>query len=400
MSTKSMKLQKKDVLILLLLIILLVVGTYWWTNYPLKVERAWYWVQYPLIKRSIHCSDQAPSFMHEIMLDTIKQQKTMSNQVAYLSPNGQLHHCESGWEDGFMGERKITDHSRFLYASLTKVVTSAMILDLIDQEKIHLDQPILEILPVPEPPQDPRIEQITVEMLLQHSAGFDRQKTLTPMMNMGQKPWCPTQLNELANVKLDFEPNTQFKYSNLGYCLLGAIIEEVTGLSYRTAVEQKYQLSSYQMKFINNDFLPDEIQYDYRNENFYTEFWRSEFDFKDSLSAVGGLSGSATQLLRLIKKILDQQNANILQHSKIPCANHIWDGCYGYAMDPYQATGQTFTVYHRSGYFPGVGHDLFVDDRGGVLVILRGATTAKHISLNASREQIYKQLLKYYKTKL
>lgn len=398
MSAKSMKLQKKDVLILGPLIILIIVGTYLWTNHHQKVQRAWYWAQYPLIKRSIHCSDQAPVFMHELMNLTVKQQKSMSNQLVYLSPNGQLYHCESGWEDGFLGERPINADSRFRYASITKMITSAMILDLIEQNKIRLDQPILEILPVPAP-QDKRIEQITVEMLLQHSAGFDRNKTYTPMLTMGKKPWCPTQLDELAKVKLDFDPNTQFKYSNVGYCLLGAIIEQVTQLPYRTAVEQKYQLSAYHMQFVDNDFLADEIRYDYRNESFYGEFWRTKFDFKDSLSAVGGLSGSAKQLVLLTQHILQTQHKNILQHSKTPCSNHLWGGCYGYAMDPYQATGQAFTVYHRSGYFPGVETDLFVDDHGGILAILRGATTPQRSELEAYREQIYQQLLSYYQAK-
>lgn len=395
---KKVKLEKKDVLILVPLIILIMLGTHLWTNHHLKVKRAWYWAQYPFTKSSIHCSDQAPAFMYNLMDLTVKEQKSMSNQLAYLSPTGQLYHCESGWEDGFMSEKPITADSRLRYASITKMITSAMILDLIEQKKIRLDQPILEILPVPAP-QDKRIEQTTVEMLLQHSAGFDRNKTYTPMLTMGKKPWCPTQLDELAKVKLDFDSNTQFKYSNVGYCLLGAIIEQVTQIPYRTAIEQKYQLSTYNIQFVDNEFLADEIQYDYRNEDFYGEFWRTRFDFKDSLSAVGGLSGSAKQLVLLTQNILQTQHKNILQHSKTPCSNHLWGGCYGYAMDPYQATGQAFTVYHRSGYFPGVETDLFVDDQGGILAILRGATTPKRSGLEVYREQIYQQLLSYYQTK-
>lgn len=398
MSNKLMKLQKKDVFILVPLIILIVVGTYLWMNHHQKVQRTWYWAQYPIIKRSIHCSGQVPVFMYELMYLTLKEQKSMSNQLAYLSPNGQLHHCESGWEDGFMGEKTINADSRFRYASITKMITSAMILDLIEQKKIRLDQPILEILPVPDP-QDKRIEQITVEMLLQHSAGFDRNKTYTPMLTMGKKPWCPTQLDELAKVKLDFDPNTQFKYSNVGYCLLGEIIEQITQLPYRTAIAQKYQLSAYNIQFVDNDFLADEIQYDYRNESFYGEFWRTKFDFKDSLSAVGGLSGSAKQLVLLTQNILQTQHKNILKDSKTPCSNHLWGGCYGYALDPYQAAGQAFTVYHRSGYFPGVETDLFVDDHGGILAILRGATTPKRSGLEAYRERIYQYLLSYYQAK-
>lgn len=398
MANKSMQLQKKDVLILLPIVLGIVLGTYLWANHHQQLKRAWYWAQYPWIKRSIQCSDQAPAFMHDVMQLTVKHEKSMSNQLAYLSPNGQLFHCESGWEDGFLGDQPITESSRFRYASITKMITSTMILQLVEQKKLRLDQPILDILPIPTP-RDPRMAQITVAMLLQHSAGFDRNKTFTPMLTMGKKPWCPTQIEELANVKLDFDPDTQFQYSNVGYCLLGAIIEQVSQQPYRAVIEQQYRLSDYQIKFVDNDFLADEIQYDYRHEAFYGDFWRTKFDFKDSLSAVGGLSGSAKQLALLTHNILIEQKRAILQRDNRPCAIFLWGGCYGYAMDPYQALGKTFTLYHRPGYFPGVETDLFVDDHGGVLVILRGATTPDRERLSDYLQHVYAALAQHYQAK-
>ncbi|QIC77026.1 hypothetical protein FSC17_11830 [Acinetobacter indicus] len=132
---------------------------------------------------------------------------------------------------------------------------------------------------------------------------------------------------------------------------------------------------------------------------FYSDFWRTKFDFKDSLSAVGGLSGSASQLAKLTKHILVQQQGNILQQGKTPCANHLWGGCYGYAMDPYQATGQNFTIYNRPGHFPGVETDLFIDDQGGIFVSLRGASVQHYDSLTEYRRIIYDALLQHYQLK-
>lgn len=398
MKNTRFNLEKKDIIFLSLLITLIVFSTYVWTNYHQKVERTWYYVQIPFIKRTVHCSDQAPDFMYTLMHETISKQKSMSNQLAFLSPDGVFHHCESGWEDGFKGDKLITVDSRFRYASVSKVVTSAMILDLVNQNKISLEQKLVDIIDLPKL-KDERIREITVAMLLQHSAGFDRMKTYTPMLTMGKKPWCPTNIEYLAQETLDFEPNTQYQYSNVGYCLLGAIVEKVSNTSFRQAVEQRYHIAQRNIRFVDNDFLLEEIDYDYRNENFYGRFWRTQFDFKDSLSAVGGLSGSAKAITLLAKDMLKEKPLNILSRAEMPCAINLSEGCYGYAMEPFQKKGSNFTIYNKSGYFPGVESDIFVDDQGGVLTILRGATTPNRESLAEFRKNIYEHLDSFYTSK-
>lgn len=398
MKNTRFNLEKKDIIFLSLLITLIVFSTYVWTNYHQKVERTWYYVQIPFIKRTVHCSDQAPDFMYTLMHETISKQKSMSNQLAFLSPDGVFHHCESGWEDGFKGDKLITVDSRFRYASVSKVVTSAMILDLVNQNKISLEQKLVDIIDLPKL-KDERIREITVAMLLQHSAGFDRMKTYTPMLTMGKKPWCPTNIEYLAQETLDFEPNTQYQYSNVGYCLLGAIVEKVSNTSFRQAVEQRYHIAQRNIRFVDNDFLLEEIDYDYRNENFYGRFWRTQFDFKDSLSAVGGLSGSAKAITLLAKDMLKEKPLNILSRAEMPCAINLSEGCYGYAMEPFQKKGSNFTIYNKSGYFPGVESDIFVDDQGGVLTILRGATTPNRGSLAEFRKNIYEHLDSFYTSK-
>src|SRR5690606_13935870 len=149
MKNTRFKLEKKDTIVLSLLITLIVFSTYMWVNYHQKIERTWYYVQIPFIKRTVHCSDQVPDFMYTLMHETISKQKSMSNQLAFLSPDGVLYHCESGWEDGFKGDKPITVNSRFRYASVSKIVTSAMVLDLINQKKINLDQKLVDIIDLP-----------------------------------------------------------------------------------------------------------------------------------------------------------------------------------------------------------------------------------------------------------
>lgn len=382
--------------ILLVVCLAIIFGcTYLYTVKHLMFSQMFYSLQVPFIKSSIRCSDNAPGFMQVIMNDLIIQQKSMHNQIVYQNSNDKISHCESGWEDGFRGDKPLTVDSRFRYASVSKVVTSAIILNLVNEGKLSLNQKLLDIISIPEP-KDKRLHDITIGMLLQHSAGFDRFKSETAMLKMNVKPWCPTDINRLATVELDFTPNTQFQYSNVGYCLLGAVIEQVTGRSFRDAANEIYQLDDRGIKFIDDGFLADEIIYDYRYEDFYGENYYTHFDFKDSLSAVGGLSGSAKSMVLLIRDILTEQPLNILSREKIPCAIDQIDGCYGYALLPYQMSRHDFTLYNKSGFFPGVNTDIFVDDQGGILALYRGASSPNYESKQQLKKQVYTSLEDFY----
>lgn len=371
-------------------------ATYFYTAQHLLLSRLSYSLQIPFIKSSVRCSAGAPDFMPELMNNLINKQKSMSNQIAYQDKSGNFFHCESGWENGFRGDKPMTVDSRFRYASVSKVVTSALILDLVNNGQLTLDQKLLNIIDIPVP-KDKRLYDITIAMLLEHSAGFDRLKTYSPMLTMDVKPWCPADLKVLADTTLDFAPNTQYQYSNVGYCLLGAVVEQVTGKSFRDAANDSFNLESRDIKFIDGDFLSDEVQYDYRYEDFYGSNYYTHFDFKDSLSAVGGLSGSAKAMVELTHDMLADQPLNILSRSISPCAINKREGCYGYALEPYQMSGHNFTIYNKSGFFPGVNADIYVDDQGGILALYRAASTPNSEVKNQLHQQVYTQLESYYK---
>lgn len=384
--------QKKDIIIVTGLILCLILITYIYTNKYLWLQRTVYYaLQKSFAIKTIKCSEDAPQFMFDLMRYTIDEQKSMNNQLAFRDANGKLHHCESGWEDGFKGEHPITVDSRFRYASVSKVVTSALILNLINQGKLSLEQKLVDIIEIPEP-NDSRVKDITVSMLLEHSAGFDRFKTFTPMLTMGKKPWCPTNLEHLTNRTLDFTPHTQTQYSNEGYCLLGVIVEKVTGKHFRDAAEEVYALKKRNIKFVDNNFLPDEIQYDYQFEDFYGAFYSTEFDFKESLSAVGGLSGSAKAMTLLAYEMLDEKPLNILNRNSIPCAINLIGGCYGYAMLSYEANAPKkadFQVFMKDGHFPGVETDIFIDNNKRVLTFFRGGSVDNYEKLAELRKKVY-----------
>jgi CubicO group peptidase (beta-lactamase class C family) len=143
--------------------------------------------------------------------------------------------------------------SLFRMASLSKTVTAVAVLQLVQAGKLQLDDRVVAVLadlgPRPDRITDPRVRNITVRHLLQHTGGWDRDRSGDPMFmpNAAEAarrqhgplpPDCPTVLRDALERKLDFTPGEAFGYSNLGYCILGRIVERVAGTSYEAYVRE------------------------------------------------------------------------------------------------------------------------------------------------------------------
>lgn len=127
--------------------------------------------------------------------------------------------------------------TRFRIASCTKSFTAAALLILRDAGKLGLDEPITRFVPqlrAQLPLKSPVVP--TVRMLMTMSGGLstddpwaDRQESLSRAAFLGilQK-----------GVRFNTVPGTQYEYSNLGYALLGQVVEQVSGASYQDFVAE------------------------------------------------------------------------------------------------------------------------------------------------------------------
>ncbi|MDC0674522.1 serine hydrolase domain-containing protein [Nannocystis radixulma] len=119
--------------------------------------------------------------------------------------------------------------TRFRIGSLTKQFTSAAILQLAEQGRLRLDDPIRKYLPDYPAAGD----AITIHHLLTHTSGIPNYTDDEALMQRRERPM--TQAELIASFKdkpLEFEPGSEFEYSNSGYFLLGVIIERVSGERY------------------------------------------------------------------------------------------------------------------------------------------------------------------------
>jgi CubicO group peptidase (beta-lactamase class C family) len=122
-------------------------------------------------------------------------------------------------------------------ASVSKVITATAVLKLIDQKKLSLDQKLNTILkefPYPD---------VTIKTLLSHRTGMRNYAYFTEKKGIWDRHKILTNQDILTimatkGIDLEFKTDTRFSYCNTNYAMLALVIEKVTGLPYKKAMEQ------------------------------------------------------------------------------------------------------------------------------------------------------------------
>lgn len=367
-------------------------------TYPYKVARWFQPLEAGLVSVTTKRCSLANSWLGLFIEHAVRYQGAYSSQIAFLDPHEHLHACEIGYKDKLLGVPVIAEH-RYRYASTSKLITSAVILSLVQLNKISLDDRLVDFFPELTQFHDERIRQIKISHLLDHKAGFNR-LTLNgdPMFLRRNNPWCPNSLSELQKLNLAFDPGEKQIYSNLGFCLLGEVIHRVTGKSYRDYVEQQFSLDKRDIKFIDSFYFDDEVRYDFRYEEWFNNSYLKLFDF-DALSPVAGLSGSASALAKLLWDIHHDYADSPFLLSKISpeCNLKKIDGCLSLGVSHYQPDPHGLILHYHKGYLPGSTSFAVIDSFGGVTVLVKsGADRPQQNPQNEWIRWTYNRLSLYY----
>jgi CubicO group peptidase (beta-lactamase class C family) len=131
----------------------------------------------------------------------------------------------------------VTPNHLFRIASISKTITSVTIFTLIEQGRIKLTDKVFGPGAITgtdygQPPYNPGIDQITVDHLLTHTAGGWTNDGKDPMFSNPTMNQAQLITWTLKNRPLDNPPGQHYAYSNFGYCVLGRVIEKITGQGY------------------------------------------------------------------------------------------------------------------------------------------------------------------------
>lgn len=165
---------------------------------------------------------------------------------------------------------KVTPKNLFRIASLSKPITSVAIFTLVERGKLHLTERVFgrgAVLDVDYGDSYPRfINQITVEHLLTHTAGGWPNDKTDPMFGQAGKSQKQLIAWALANQPPKNPPGNIYADSNFGYCVLGRIIEKISGESYQGFVRNQVlkRCGISEMRIAGNkraDQAPGEVVY-------------------------------------------------------------------------------------------------------------------------------------------
>lgn len=128
--------------------------------------------------------------------------------------------------------------TKFRLGSITKQFTATLILQLAREGKLSLDDPISKHLP--DYPAEVG-NKVTIHHLLTHTSGIPSYTGLPDFFpDMSRDPYTPDDfIKVFADLPLEFEPGTEWRYDNSGYFLLGVIVEKITGMTYEEALQER-----------------------------------------------------------------------------------------------------------------------------------------------------------------
>jgi CubicO group peptidase (beta-lactamase class C family) len=136
-------------------------------------------------------------------------------------------------EPGLDGSRApaepMTEDTIFDLASLTKpLATATAVMQLYEQGKIQFDDPVQKYLPDFNPSNDPMRAEVTVRMLLTHTSGETGDVNLADPWGLDGSDRAEG-FHRALTTPLESAPGQWFRYSDINFILLGALIEKITG---------------------------------------------------------------------------------------------------------------------------------------------------------------------------
>jgi CubicO group peptidase (beta-lactamase class C family) len=268
-------------------------------------------------------------------------------------------------------------YSQFRIASISKLVTATAIMKLQEEGRLSINDTVFGprgILndPFYGEPKDKRAYNITVAELLSHEAGWTQRygdQMFMPLViceKMGVKPPADTRtiVKFALSKRLGYTPGTARAYSNLGYSILGLIIEKVSGMPYEEFCRKEIfePLGIYDMKIAGNlpsQKSPFEVTYYepsdvalkpsiYGTGEMVTPSYGGN-DIK-ALGGAGAWVATAPDLMRLLLALDGfSSRPDILSRQSI---SFMTDNNNGFAPVGWKATIMNGTWW-RTGSFPG-----------------------------------------------
>jgi N-acyl-D-amino-acid deacylase len=264
--------------------------------------------------------------------------------------------------------------SLFRVASVSKPLTAVAVLQLVELGKVRLDDPVMRYVTLRPhlaagAEVDPRLKDVTVRHCLNHTGGWDRDRSGDPIgipariaRELGGTPPVSAAdvIRYTLGLRLDFDPGARFAYSNVGYLLLGRVVESASGLPYERYVKERVLapvgVTTTQLgRALPENRPADEVHYYDAKRNtgvcLYPPRAGERVPFPDGAGnlegyeAHGGWVASAVDLVRFAAAFDDPARSRLLSAASV---RTMWDRPAGAAG--HDAKGEPKPAYYALGW--------------------------------------------------
>lgn len=309
----------------------------------------------------------------------------MEGQLAYRGlPGvavGVVYDQQLIWSKGFgfadvKNRVPMTPQVKFRIASHSKMFAGIAIMQLREDGKLRLDDPVQKYLPwFKAKPAGDDDGEITIEMLLSHLSGLQREAgDHWTTYNFPSE----TDLQKLYGERqAAFAPNTRFKYSNLAFAVAGLVVEKITGQRWADYVQQ-HILTPLGMTQTSVDRKVDGLTVPYTRR--MPDGTRNELPFVDArgMAAATGMTSNVDDLAKFVSAQFrrgPRAGAQILSTAswremhRVHSVDETWESGSGLGFDFRRINGKTW-IGHGGGYPGNTTQTYFqLADKVGVIVL-------------------------------
>jgi CubicO group peptidase (beta-lactamase class C family) len=168
------------------------------------------------------------------ILSKLNQEEALSGNVL-ISEKGKVIYEKSFGYANAESRTPLTDNTIFLIGSVSKTLTATAILKLTEKGKLNLDDSITKFLP------ELSYKNVTLRHLLTHTSGileYQSEEIIAEIEGKGVNNAELVRVFARLNPKQEFEPGSQWEYSNTNYILLALVVERVSGKSFHQFVRE------------------------------------------------------------------------------------------------------------------------------------------------------------------
>ncbi|WP_205508925.1 serine hydrolase [Longitalea arenae] len=183
----------------------------------------------------------AASEIQKIIDKEVQLKRTPSMVIGTIDASGNRQIVSAG---SISDKKEVKPDGQSMYeiGSINKVFTSLLLADMVLKKQVNLEDPISKYLPATVTVPVVKDKPITLLHLATHSVGWPRMPDNYDPQNP-DNPFADYTIEQLydyiSRAQFDYAPGTWFRYSNVGYGLLGHILAQVAGKPYETLVKER-----------------------------------------------------------------------------------------------------------------------------------------------------------------